>query len=96
MIVAWMLSIIVLMVFVSCGSIMPLASLSLADRILMFLPFFSMSPYVPFVSNVSSVTSPPNTVASLASSYSVSVCGNVASRLMYAAVSLSAVCMPAS
>jgi len=75
---------------------MPLASRSRADRILMFLPFFSMSPYVPFVSSVSSVTSPPKTVAKRASSYSVSVWGNVASRLMYAAVSLSAFCIPAS
>ena len=82
MIAACMWSIIVLRVFVSYGSIMPVACRSLADRILMFLPLFWIRPIDPFMSSVSSVTSPPKTVASRASSYSVSACGNVARRLI--------------
>jgi hypothetical protein len=55
---------------------------SRVDRLRMFLPFFPIKPYVSFTSSVSRVTSPPNTVARRASSYSVSAAGNVASRFM--------------
>ncbi len=79
---AWTWSIIVLRFFGSWGSSVPLARRSRAERILMFFPFFSMRPYVPFTSSVSRVTSPPKTVARRASSYSVSVWGKVASRFM--------------
>lgn len=79
---AWTLSIVVLRVLWSYGSMMPVPWRSRADKILMFLPFFSIKPYVPFMSSVSNVTSPPKTVARRASSYSVSVVGKLASRFM--------------